>query len=79
MKHLKSSLPDLRQVFERSVSSRYIAESFISFDAQRHAPEILAFMEGKDFDIVGVRQNGAVEGYVRRADRERKASHSRLI
>lgn len=68
MKHLKSSLRDLRQVFDRSVSVRYIAEPFVSFDAQRHASDIWDFMEGKDFDVVGVRQNGAVAGYVERAD-----------
>jgi predicted transcriptional regulator len=68
MKHLKSSLHDLRQVFDRSVSVRYIAAPFVSFDAQRHAPDVWAFMEAKDFDIVGVRQNGTVVGYVHRAD-----------
>ena len=68
MKHLKSSLRDLRQVFDRSVSVRYIAEPFVSFDAQRHAPDVWVFMEGKDFDIVGVRQNGTVVGSVQRAD-----------
>jgi predicted transcriptional regulator len=68
MKHLKSSLRDLRQVFDRSVSVRYIAEPFVSFDVQRHAPEVSAFMEAKDFDIVGVRQNGTVVGYVCQAD-----------
>jgi hypothetical protein len=68
MKHLKSSIRDLRQVFDRSVSVRYIAEPFVSFDAQRHASEALAFMGAKDFDIVGVRQNGTVVGYVCRAD-----------
>lgn len=68
MKHLKSSLRDLRQVFDRSVSVRYIAAPFVSFDAQRHAPAVWTFMEAKDFDIVGVRQNGTVVGYVCRAD-----------
>jgi hypothetical protein len=68
MKHLKSSLRDLRQVFDRSVSVRYIAEPFVSFDEQRHASYIWDFMEGKDFDVAGVRQNGAVAGYVQRAD-----------
>jgi hypothetical protein len=68
MKHLKSSLHDLRQVFDRSVSVRYIAEPFVSFDAQRHAPDVWAFMEAKDFDIVGMRQNGTIMGYVHRAD-----------
>jgi hypothetical protein len=68
MKHLKSSLRDLRQVFDRSISVRYLAEPFVSFDAQRHAPEVRTFMEARDFDIVGVRQNGAVVGCVCRAD-----------
>jgi predicted transcriptional regulator len=68
MKHLKSSLRNLRQVFDRSVSVRYVAEPLASFDAQRHSPDVLAFMNGKDFDVVGVRQNGAVIGYVHRAD-----------
>jgi hypothetical protein len=67
MKHLKSSLYDLHQLFDRSVSVRHLAEPFISFDAQRLAPEVRAFMEAKDFDIVGVRYNGAVKGYVERA------------
>ena len=68
MKHLKSSLRDLRQVFDRSVSARYIAAPFVSFDAQRHATDVGVFMEAKDFDIVDVRQNGTVVGYVHRAD-----------
>ena len=68
MKHLKSSLRDLCQVFDRSVSVRYIAASFVSFDAQRQTSDVWAFMEAKDFDIVGVRQNGSVVGYVHRAD-----------
>ncbi len=50
------------------MSVRYLAEHFVSFDAQRHAPEVRAFMEARDFDIVGVRQNGAVVGYVCQAD-----------
>jgi len=68
MKHLKTSLRDLRQVFDRSVSVRYIAAPFVSFDVQRDASDILKFMESEDFDIVGVRQNGTVVGYVYRAD-----------
>lgn len=68
MKHLRSSLRDLHQVFDRNMSVRYIAEPFASFDTQRYAPDVLAFMEAKDFDVVGVRQNGAIGGYVRRVD-----------
>jgi hypothetical protein len=67
MKHLKSSLYDLHELFDRSVSVRHLAEPFVSFDAQRLATEVRAFMEAKNFDIVGVRYNGAVVGYVERA------------
>lgn len=66
MKHLKSSLYDLRELFDRSVSVRHLAEPFVSFDAQRLAAEVRAFMEAKNFDIVGVRDNGVVVGYVER-------------
>lgn len=68
MKYLKSSFHDLREVFDRSVSVRYVAEPFITFDAQNSAHDILAFMKSRDFDIVGVRQHGTVVGYVHQAD-----------
>ncbi len=67
MKHLKSSLRGLRELFDRSVSVKYIAEPFISFDAVRLASEVRDFMEDKDFDVVGVRRNGLIVGYVERA------------
>lgn len=67
MKHIKSSLYDLHQLFDRSVSVRHLAEPFVSFDAQRLATEVQAFMNAKEFDIVGVRDNGVVVGYVERA------------
>lgn len=66
MKHLKSSLRNLRELFDRDVSVKYIAEPFVSFDAPRFASEIRDFMEGKDFDVVGIRQNGLIVGYVER-------------
>jgi len=68
MKHLKSSLSNLRQVFDQSISVRYLAEPLASFDQQRPCPDVLAFMNSKDFDVVGVRQNGSVVGYVHRTD-----------
>jgi len=66
MKHLKTSLYDLRQVFERGVTVRYIAEPFVSFDASRDVNEVRKFMEGRDFGVIGVRQNGIIAGYVER-------------
>jgi hypothetical protein len=68
MKHLKSSLPALRALFDRSITIRDIAEPLVSFDAEHPAPQIRSFMEEKDYDLVGVRQDGLVTGYARRVD-----------
>jgi hypothetical protein len=68
MKHLKSKLQDLRQIFDRTLTVRHVAESFLTFDGPRAALEIRAFMEERNFDVVGVRQNGIVDGYVKRSD-----------
>src|SRR3990172_4162054 len=68
MKHLKSSLNDLREIFEHSITVRHISEPLASFDADHPAAQVLEFMEEKDYDVVGVRKNGLVSGYVRRED-----------
>ena len=68
MKHLKSSLHGLRELFDRSVTVRHIAEPIISFDAPSRAADIRAFMDAHDYDAVGVRQDGLIAGYVQRAD-----------
>ncbi len=68
MKHLKSSLNDLRELFEHSITVRHISEPLASFDADHPAAQVLEFMEEKDYDVVGVRKDGLVSGYVRRED-----------
>lgn len=69
MKYLKSSLADLRQIFEKNVTVRHLAEPIASFDGSRAADEVRAFMgPPRDFDVVGVRKHGLVDGYVNRAD-----------
>jgi hypothetical protein len=67
MKHLKSSLRDLRRIFESSITVRDIAEPLTSFDAARSADDVQRFMETRDFDVVGVRREGLTAGYVQRA------------
>lgn len=64
MKHLKSCLGDLREIFDRALTVRHVAEPFLAFDGPRPALEIKAFMDERDFDVVGVRQDGIVVGYV---------------
>src|SRR3989304_8802400 len=68
MKHLKSSLNALRELFEHSITVRHISEPLASFEADHPAAQVLEFMEEKDYDVVGVRKNGLVSGYVRRED-----------
>jgi hypothetical protein len=66
VKHLKSKSSDLRRLFERAICVREIAEPLVSFDADRDAAATEAFMDSRNFDVVGVRENGQVVGYVRR-------------
>lgn len=64
MKHLKSSLQDLRELFDQKITIKYIAEPFTSFDADCSAATVQVFMEQKDYDVVGIRQDGLISGYV---------------
>ncbi len=68
MKQLKSSLQDLKDLFEESITAGRVAEPFASFDSSADAHEVHDFMKQKDFDVVGVRQGGLVCGYVNRYD-----------
>ncbi len=68
MKALKSSLQELREVFEKSIKVRDIAEPIISFDSSQQASDVRKILESKDFDVVGVRRNGEIFGYARKAD-----------
>ena len=58
----------LRRLFLEGFSAMDIAEPLASFDADADARTVREFMIEKDFNLVGVRQNGLVEGYVRRED-----------
>lgn len=66
MKHLKSSLSDLRRIFEENFTVRHLAQAFVSFDDSRAADDVHTFMNKRDYDVVGVRKDGLIEGYVNR-------------
>jgi hypothetical protein len=68
MKCLKSTSQDLRELFHRNISVRYIAEHLTSFDEDARAFDINAFMIANDYDVVGVRRHGQVIGYAQRTD-----------
>ena len=53
-------------MFVRTITLRDLAEPLVSFDHTQPAAEVRAFMERREFDVVGVREHGVVAGYVRR-------------
>lgn len=70
MKQLKSTAQDLQAIVERSLLARDLAEPLASFDEEQAASAVRSFMEApdKDYDVVGVRQDGFVVGYVCKSD-----------
>ena len=59
---------NLRRVFTEGFVARDIAEPLISFDACTASSEVVEVMKRQGFDIVGIRKEGVVVGYVERAD-----------
>ncbi len=60
-------IPDaVKKVFMETFIAADIAEPLASFDVQACAAQVRGFMESEDYDIVGVRRDGLVEGYVER-------------
>ena len=68
MKQLKSSIEDLREIFEKGIKARHITEPFCSFDESAIAQDVKKFLNTKNFDVVGVRTNGIINGYACRRD-----------
>jgi putative nucleotidyltransferase with HDIG domain len=60
--------PRLRRLFLEGFTAMDVAEPLVSFDEQTDAVETRQFMDEKDFDLVGIRNNGLINGYVRRED-----------
>jgi hypothetical protein len=58
----------LRRLFLEGFSAMDVAEPLISFDEHAKAFDIQQFMLEKNFDLVGIRRDGLVEGYVCRED-----------
>jgi len=58
----------LRRMFLEGFSAMDIAEPLVSFDVDAEADVVRRFMAEKHFDLVGIRRDGLVCGYVRQAD-----------
>jgi hypothetical protein len=63
-----STLESSRRVFAEGFAARDIAEPLVSFDAATATSDVLELMACRNFDVVGVRRDGIVVGYVERAD-----------
>ncbi len=63
-----STVHSLRRVFQQAFLVHDIAESLVSFDDSASAEQVRAFMESRRFEVVGVRRDGRVEGYVELAN-----------
>jgi hypothetical protein len=59
-----STIETLRRLFTEGFVARDIAEPLVSFDASAPASEVSAFMSTRNFDVVGVRSEGVVVGFV---------------
>ncbi len=58
----------LHRLFLEGFSAMDVAEPLVSFDENAEGADVQQFMQEKGFDLVGVRCNGLVEGYVRHED-----------
>lgn len=61
-------LSELREIFERHITIGQIAEPLLSFDEATPSSDCRAFMEANSLDVVGVRSDGAVDGYAQVQD-----------
>ncbi len=70
MKQLKSSSQDLRDLFEHSINVKHIAEKLQSCQDGDDAIEVKRWMDELDFDVLGVEDEGVINGYIERTSLE---------
>ena len=64
-------IPDaVRRVFAEAFTARDIAEPLASFDGDALSANVGEFMEARDFDVIGIRSDGHIAGYVERRSLE---------
>jgi hypothetical protein len=59
-----SSNESLRRVFTAGFKAADISEPLVSLDAMTPAAEAQRLMQSRDFDVLGVRRDGLIAGYV---------------
>ena len=60
----------MKRVFTESFSVADIAEPLVSFDATTDSDQVKALMAERGYDVVGVRRQGRVVGFLRREELE---------
>ncbi len=63
-----SATHSLRRVFQQAFVVHDIAESLVSFDASASCQKVRQFMETKRYELVGIRTEGRISGYVQLTD-----------
>jgi hypothetical protein len=64
---LVESIPArLKKLSQEEFTAMDIAEPLVSFDGEKQAQEVKAFMVARDYDLIGVRRSGLVCGYALR-------------
>ncbi|OUT55014.1 MAG: hypothetical protein CBB71_20950 [Rhodopirellula sp. TMED11] len=63
-----STVKSLRRVFQQAFVVHDIAESLVSFDANTPAQDVLQLMHAQRLEIVGLRIDGRMRGYIERAE-----------
>jgi hypothetical protein len=63
-----TSIHSLRRLFTEGFTVNDIAEPLVSFDDSTPAAQVRNFMQQRRFELVGIRQDGVVTGYVERDD-----------
>jgi len=56
----------VKRAFTETFRARHVAEPLASFDSSADAAKVRDFMNGRDYDVVGIRTDGHVTGYVDR-------------
>lgn len=64
LKHLRSSIADLRNLFTKAIAVDQISSALELCEARADVAVARRLMEEKDFDVVGLEKSGNVYGYV---------------
>jgi hypothetical protein len=67
MKHLKSTYQDIRETFSK-IQAKHVAENFQSVTPNTASNKVYEDMKNLDFDVMGVKEQDSIIGYIRKND-----------